>query len=111
MAKANIAGMGGDARDTAVHRMVVHGPEPSTAVPDMLPTGALAAKFGRSPRTIRRWVERGYLVPIRIGAAVFFRAEDVLRLLNDQLVMSILERKPTRSTPLKLVGGTRANEL
>ncbi len=103
--------MGGDAQDIALHRLVIHDLEPSTSVPDMFSTGALAAKFGRSPRTIRRWAERGYLMPIHIGGAVFFRAEDVLQLLNDQLVMSILERKPPRSTPLEHVGGTRSSEL
>jgi len=43
--------------------------------------------------TSGRWVERGYLVPVRIGGAVFFRVEDVRRLISDRLVVSILEQK------------------
>ena len=39
----------------------------------------LAATVGRSTRTIRRWTQRGDLVPIPIGGGVFHRAEDVRR--------------------------------
>ena len=70
-------------------------------VPDMLSTQELAAKFGRSPRTIRRWAQRGDLVPIRVGGGVFYRAEDVRRLIGDRMTASILQRKALPSVPME----------
>ena len=68
-------------------------PDEAAALPTMLSTAEIAAAFGRSPRTIRRWVERRYLVPVRIGGAVFFRVEDVRRLISDRMVAAILTQK------------------
>lgn len=62
-------------------------------IPTMLSTAEIAAAFGRSPRSMRRWVERGHLVPVRIGGAVFFRVEDVRRLISDRMVETILKQK------------------
>jgi len=58
-------------------------------LPGLLSTAEIAERFGRSPRTMRRWVERGYLVPVRVGGAVFFRVEDVRELIVERLVASI----------------------
>lgn len=72
-------------------------PDGAAAPPTMLSTAEIAAAFGRSPRSMRRWVERGYLVPVRIGGAVFFRVEDVRRLISDRMVETILKQKAARS--------------
>lgn len=58
-------------------------------LPALLSTAEIGERFGRSARTIRRWVRRGYLVPVRVGGAVFFRAEDVRQLIVERLVASI----------------------
>ena len=68
-------------------------PDGSAALPTVMSTAEIAAAFGRSPRSMRRWVERGYLVPVRIGGAVFFRVEDVRRLISDRMVETILKQK------------------
>ena len=72
---------------------------PSAEIPDMLSPGEIAAKFGRSTRTMRRWAQRGDLVPIRIGGGVFFRAEDVRRLISDRMVAAILTQKSPPDGP------------
>ena len=64
-------------------------PDEASALPILLSTAEIAERFGRSARTIRRWVRRGYLVPVRVGGAVFFRAEDVRQLIVERLVASI----------------------
>ena len=74
-------------------------PDEAAALPTMLSTAEIAAAFGRSPRTIRRWVERRYLVPVRIGGAVFFRVEDVRRLISDRMVAAILTQKSPPAGP------------
>ena len=38
--------------------------------------------FSRKPRTIRAWCRSGHLNPVRVGKAVFFRAEDIDAILN-----------------------------
>jgi hypothetical protein len=44
---------------------------------DLMSTAQVAACFNRSPRTVRNWVKVGFLTPVRIGRAVFFRAAEV----------------------------------
>ena len=41
--------------------------------------------FNRSDRTIRRWVKQGLLVPVRMGRSLFFRREDITRIIVDEL--------------------------
>lgn len=43
----------------------------------LLTTADVCAVFGRTPRTIRNWVQAGHLRPVRVGRSVFFRQEDV----------------------------------
>jgi len=57
-------------------------PSRSPAPIDLLSSAAVAALFGRTPRTIRNWVRAGHLHPIKVGGAVFFRRADVERLAN-----------------------------
>jgi hypothetical protein len=54
---------------------------PLPALPPLLSTADVAAFFNRTPRTIRLWVQRGRLVPVRIGCAVFFRRHEIERLV------------------------------
>jgi len=49
----------------------------TSAMPALLSTRKVAAYFSRDERTIRRWVQTGLLTPIRIGKAVYFRADDI----------------------------------
>ena len=74
-------------------------PDEAAALPTTLSTAEIGAAFGRSPRTIRRWVERRYLVPVRIGDGVFFRAEDVRQLISDRMVAAILTQKSPPAGP------------
>ena len=74
-------------------------PDEAAALPTMLSTTEIAAAFGRSARSMRRWAQRGDLVPIRIGGGVFFRAEDVRRLISDRMVAAILTQKSPPAGP------------
>ena len=51
-----------------------------SVVPDLLSGPEVQKIFGRSGRTLRRWEQQGYLLPVRVGQAKFFRAEDIQRL-------------------------------
>ncbi len=74
-------------------------PGVSARLPTLVSTVEIAAAFGRSPRTIRRWVERRYLVPVRIGGAVFFREEELRQLILDRMVAVILKQKSPPADP------------
>jgi predicted site-specific integrase-resolvase len=52
------------------------------SLPRLLSARQVATIFDRSERTIRGWVRAGYLKPVRVGRAVFFRAEDIAALLD-----------------------------
>ena len=41
-----------------------------------------ASFFGRSDRTLRTWVQRGHLHPVRIGRSVFFTEPELLRVIH-----------------------------
>ena len=69
------------------------GSTPVAEITDMLSAQELAAKFGRSTRTMRRWAQCGGLVPIRIGGGMFYPAEDVRVLISDRMAALILQRK------------------
>ncbi len=47
------------------------------ALPELLSPRDVAAYFNRSLRTIREWARRGYLKPVRVHGAVFYRRDDV----------------------------------
>lgn len=70
-------------------------------LPALLSTAEIAEQFGRSPRTMRRWIRCGYLVPVRVGGAVFFRVEDLRQLIVERLIASI--SKPN-ATPRRVPG-------
>lgn len=51
----------------------------------LLSSSDIQALFHRSDRTVRRWVERGLLMPVRMGRSLFFRRADIERIILDQL--------------------------
>ncbi len=55
---------------------------PATPMPRMLSINEVAAIFGRAPRTIRSWVARGLLKPVRVGHAVFIPEAQVDALMG-----------------------------
>lgn len=57
-------------------------PVDALQLPALLSAARVAEVFGRSERTIRDWVRAGHLRPVRIGRAVFFRADDIHALLK-----------------------------
>jgi DNA-binding transcriptional MerR regulator len=49
--------------------------------------------FHRSPRTLRRWEQRGRLIPVRIpGGGKYYRAEDIRRLIAAELERAVRRR-------------------
>ncbi len=54
----------------------------AASMPALLSAAQVARIFGRSERTIRNWVRAGHLRPVRVGRAVFFRADDIHALLD-----------------------------
>ena len=63
----------------------------STAgLPELLSAAEVQAVFGRSSRTIRRWMRRNYLTPVRVGRSLFFRPDDIRRVISDELQDKIL---------------------
>ena len=81
-------------------------PEPSAeptasapaALPELLSIQDACALFGRSDRCLRRWARDGVLVPVRIGGAVYFLAEDIRGLIQSRhekaILQGVLSRKP-----------------
>jgi excisionase family DNA binding protein len=60
----------------------IDGPGGAPPVPVLLPAAQVARIFGRSQRTIRNWIRAGHLHSVRVGRAVFFRADDIHALLD-----------------------------
>jgi DNA-binding transcriptional MerR regulator len=53
----------------------------------------VTAYFGRSPRTLHRWEQRGRLIPVKItGGGKYYRAEDIRRLLAAELARAVRRR-------------------
>jgi hypothetical protein len=61
-------------------------PPPAPSFPELLSSAQVEQIFGRSARTLRRWEQRGHLTPVRVGNAKFYRADDIRRLVSDQLM-------------------------
>ena len=70
---------------------------PAASLPKLLTAAEVAAVFRRSERALRDWVRRGYLAPLRVGRAVYFREEEVRALLGGRMRQAILESRRDRS--------------
>jgi len=74
-------------------------PVPPAALPplsDLIRGAAVAAMFGCCERTIRRWCAAGHLMPVRIGRAVFFRTDDIRRLIATDMAAVIVKHTTAR---------------
>ena len=66
-------------------------------LPDLVRAADVAAMFGCNERTIRRWCAAGHLVPIRIGRSVFFRTDDLRRVIATDMAAAIVQRAKGRT--------------
>jgi predicted site-specific integrase-resolvase len=57
------------------------GDDSSSLLP-LLSAKQVAQIFDRNGRTLRNWVRKRYLRPVRVGRSVFFREEDIETLLD-----------------------------
>ncbi len=51
------------------------------ALPDLMAVADAASVFGRSERTMRRWIARGWLPALSVGRSLFIRSDDVRKLI------------------------------
>lgn len=68
------------------------------AIPSLLTAAEVRELLRCSDRTIRRWVARGFLQPVRFGRTLRFRADDVRRLVSDRHVSTVLARAGGKKT-------------
>lgn len=54
----------------------------SPLLPRLHAVSDVAEMFGRAPRTIRSWIARGLLAPIKVGNAVFIPQDQIDALLT-----------------------------
>jgi excisionase family DNA binding protein len=66
--------------------------------PPLLSYDDLERLFDRSERSLRRWIAAGHLTAVRVGRSVFFRSEDVERLLSEGRTRAVLRRAGRRAT-------------
>lgn len=71
-------------------------PASPAPLPDLLRTDDVAERFGCCTRTVRRWCAAGHLVPVRIGRSVFFRSDDIRRLIATDMTSAIVSRSTMR---------------
>lgn len=70
-------------------------------IPILLTTAEVQAKLRCSDRTIRPWVSREYLEPVRNGRTLRFRADDLHRLVSDRLTNAVLMHVGRRKATAK----------
>ena len=51
-------------------------------LPRLLSVAEVAEIFGRAPRTIRSWIARGLLKPVKVGHSVFITVKEVEELIS-----------------------------
>ena len=64
----------------------------TTPITPLLSGAEVEAIFRRDARTVRRWVAAGHLRPVTVGRAVFFRRDDVVRLIAQRMTDAALAR-------------------
>ena len=57
----------------------------AVVIPQLMSVTDVAAAFGRCERTIRRWIKRGLLVPVRINGSDFIVVDDVLAIISGRV--------------------------
>jgi hypothetical protein len=72
---------------------------PGLAIPPLLSAAEVGALFNRGDRTIRRWARTGHLNPVRVGGAVFFRADEVRRLVCRDVMACVMTDSAPRRRP------------
>ena len=68
----------------------------TTPIAPLLSGAEVEAIFRRDARTIRRWVRAGHLRPVTVGRAVFFRRDDVQRLIAQRMTDAALDQLQAR---------------
>jgi excisionase family DNA binding protein len=58
-------------------------------LPRLIPLADVATYFGKSERTLRRWISDGHLPAVKIGPAIYVRECDLIALLDRQLMARI----------------------
>ncbi len=59
-------------------------------IPKLMSISAVAVTFGRSERTVSRWIAQGVLNPVRVGRSTFIRAEEVHSIISGSMSDRIL---------------------
>ena len=57
---------------------------PPSALPHLMTRREVADLFRRTPRTISAWIAAGILKPIYRGKSVYFRTEDIEKMLEGE---------------------------
>jgi excisionase family DNA binding protein len=73
--------------------------QPHGQPPELLAVADLAAVFGRSERTIRRWISQGSIPALRVGRSIFFRSYDVSILIVRGIEATALKRARACQSP------------
>lgn len=76
-------------------------PSASTEAPPLrlLSIAEVGALFNRNERSLRRWEKAGHLIPVRVGRSLFYRREDVERLITQRMTDAALARMDGREGP------------
>jgi hypothetical protein len=64
-------------------------------LPELMSTNDVAEMFGRHERSIRRWVRKGVLHPVRVSGSVFFPADEIRNLVASVVEASLPDRYGT----------------
>jgi len=72
------------------HDKIKRSSTPTSELPELLSAAEVQAIFGRSSRTIRRWIGQGYLTPVRVGRSLFFHPDDIRCVISNELQDRIL---------------------
>ena len=74
--------------------VILMGSNPNSEAPILLTIAEAATLLRRSARTLRRWAQTGVLRPVRVGKAIYFRAEDINTAIHASLCAAIGEARP-----------------
>ena len=66
--------------------------EPGSPLGRLLSIAEVGTIFNRDARTLRRWEKAGHLMPVRIWRSLFYRRDEVERLLVQRMTDAALAR-------------------